>query len=144
MNEANLRAGPLGQAAVTTIVERLHSEGIELLRLSYCDMHGTARGKDFPLDTLGHVVQDGLAFCVANLIDGLASNPTNAPGLAPDRGYPDMRARPVLSTLVHIPWEQGTAWCLADVEDAGGPIEIAPRHLLKRVIARFDQLGLKP
>ncbi len=144
MYEGNLHAETFSQDSVSSIIERLQNEGVELVRLSYCDMHGTARGKDIPLETLGHVVQEGAAFCIANLIDGLASNPTNAPGLAPDRGYPDMRAKPVLSTLVHIPWEPGTAWCLMDVEDTGGPIEIAPRYLLKRVIERYDQLGLRP
>ncbi|HEU0003472.1 MAG TPA: glutamine synthetase family protein [Ktedonobacteraceae bacterium] len=144
MNEVNSRAETSSQESIAGIVARLQDEGVELVRLSYCDMHGTARGKDVPLETLGHVAHEGIAFCVANLIDGLAGNPTNAPGLAPDRGYPDMRARPVLSTLISLPWEPGTAWCIADIADAGAFTEIAPRNLLKRVLVRYHHLGLTP
>lgn len=144
MSEANLRERTPDDATVQAVLERLRGEGVELVRLSYCDMHGTSRGKVIPVETLEHIVHEGVAFCVANLTDGLASNPTNAPGLAPDRGYPDMRAKPVLSTLMLLPWERGIAWFLADVEDATGPISFAPRQVLKRVLARYAQLGLMP
>src|ERR1051326_8973127 len=86
------------QTTLPALMEQLRSDGVELVRLSYSDLHGTARGKDIPLEQLDHAVHDGIAFCIANLVDGLASNPTNAPGFAPDRGYPDMLARPLLST----------------------------------------------
>src|SRR5215470_15484767 len=113
MSEANGHADVPNQEAVKTVIERLLNEGVELVRLTYCDMQGTARGKEIPLETLEHIVHDGVAFCVANITDGLAGNPTNAPGLAPDRGYPDMRARPILSTLAVLPWDRSTAWFLA-------------------------------
>ena len=37
-----------------------------------------------------------------------------------------------------------SSWCLADLEDATGPVEIAPRQVLNRVLERYEQLGLKP
>lgn len=124
---------------LASLRERLRQEGVTILRLSYSDLHGTARGKEFPLDLLESVVEEGASFCVANLTDGLASNPTNAPGQAPDRGYPDMRARPLLSSLARLPWDPEVAWFLADVEDNQGPVAHAPRNLLQRVIARYNE-----
>src|SRR6185312_12597735 len=91
--------------ALVDVLEQLRSAGVRVIRLTYSDLHGTARGKEFPLRLLEEVMEDGATFCVANLTDGLASNPTNAPGQAPDRGYPDMRARPILNTLMRLPWD---------------------------------------
>lgn len=124
--------------------EQLRQEGVSVLRLTYADLHGVARGKDLPLDMLDHVVRDGVAFCVANLTDGLASNPTNAPGMAPDRGYPDMRVKPVLSTLARIPWEPETVWCLGCIEDGTTGAELAPRGMLARVAALYQERGFAP
>src|SRR5579884_1779375 len=150
MSESSYANSPNSTTAVTyqttlpALMEQLRSDGVEIVRLSYSDLHGSARGKDIPLERLEHAMEDGIAFCVANLTDGLASNPTNAPGFAPDRGYPDMLAKPILSTLTRIPWEPEVVWCLADVEDREGPVAYAPRGLLTRVVARYADLGLKP
>ena len=144
VNNTNIATALTYQTTLPALMEQLRSDGVEIVRLSYSDLHGTARGKDIPLEQLEHAVQDGIAFCVANLLDGLASNPTNAPGFAPDRGYPDMLAKPLLSTLTRIPWEPEVAWCLAEVEDRAGPVAYAPRCLLTRVIAQYADLGLKP
>lgn len=129
--------------ALADVLEQLRSAGVRVIRLTYSDLHGTARGKEFPLRLLEEVMEDGTAFCVANLTDGLASNPTNAPGQAPDRGYPDMRARPILSTLMRLPWDTEVAWMLADIEDSQGKVAHAPRNLLARVVQLYAQLGLQ-
>lgn len=130
-----------GSLPLVDVLEQLRRAGVKVIRLSYSDLHGTARGKEFPLKLLKNVVEDGATFCVANLTDGLASNPTNAPGQAPDRGYPDMRARPLFATLARLPWDPEVAWMLADVEDGQGPVAHAPRALLRRVVERYAQRG---
>lgn len=131
------------ESALAPLTEQLRRDGVKVVRLSYSDLHGTARGKEFPLSLLESVVEDGVAFCVANLTDGLASNPTNAPGHAPDRGYPDMRARPILSTLARLPWDAEVAWLLADIEDSQGRVLHAPRNVLLRAVKRYTQAGLR-
>ncbi len=131
-----------GGARLVDVLEQLRAGGVKVVRLTYSDLHGTARGKEFPLRLLETIVEDGATFCVANLTDGLASNPTNAPGQAPDRGYPDMRARPLLSTLTRLPWDQEVAWMLAEIEDSQGLVAHAPRNLLRGVVERYAKLGL--
>ncbi|HVU70590.1 MAG TPA: glutamine synthetase family protein [Ktedonobacteraceae bacterium] len=132
-----------GSATLADVLEQLRGAGVRVVRLTYSDLHGTARGKEFPLRLLESVIADGASFCVANLSDGLASNPTNAPGQAPDRGYPDMRARPLLATLTRLPWDTEVAWMLAEIEDSQGLVAHAPRNLLRRVVERYAKLGLK-
>lgn len=131
---------------VMELTQKLEQQDVKFVRLTYSDMHGYPRGKDIPLEYFADVVEKGQTFCVANLVDGLDGNPLVAPGMAPDRGFPDMRALPDLSTLARIPWEPHTVQCLADLYDHNGDeIEISPRQFLKRVVALFEHhLKLQP
>ncbi|MGO0063432.1 glutamine synthetase family protein [Brevibacillus fluminis] len=132
--------------AVKEIITRLERQGVKYVRVTYSDMHGYPRGKDIPLEYFANVIEDGQTFCVANLVDGLDGIPLNAPGMAPDRGFPDMRAVPDLSTLATIPWEPHTVQCLADLYDHNGKeIDISPRQFLKRAVTLFEEtLNLTP
>ncbi len=59
-------------------------------------------------------------------------------------GYPDAVARIDLDTYRAIPWEPGTALFLLDLYDKGGrPMEVAPRSLLRRVIAKAESLWFR-
>ena len=131
---------------VQELIEELKNDGVKFVRLTYSDMHGYPRGKDIPLDYFANVVSDGQNFCIANLVDGLDGNPLFAPGMAPDRGFPDMRAIPDLSTLSSIPWEPHTVQCLADLyEQTGEEIAISPRQFLKNAVRLFEkELQLQP
>jgi glutamine synthetase len=132
--------------SIKSVMQDLESKGVKFVRLAYSDMHGYPRGKDIPLEYFESVAEKGQCFCAANLVDGLASNPLIAPGMAPERGYPDMHVIPDLSTLVPIPWEPDTVQCLADIYDEDGNLaEISPRNFLKRVINLFKtELKLTP
>jgi len=132
--------------SIKAVVRELEAQGVRYVRLAYSDMHGYPRGKDIPLEYFESVAEKGQSFCSANLVDGLASNPLIAPGMAPERGYPDMHIIPDLSTLVPVPWEPDTVQCLADIYDEeGNPVEFSPRNFLKRVIRLFEtELKLKP
>lgn len=127
------------------IVKKLEEKGMKYVRLLYSDIHGYPRGKDIPLDFFRTITEEGQAFCYSNLVDGLDGSPLNAPGM-PDRGFPDMRAMPDLSTLAVIPWEKDTVQCLVDLVDNNGkPVDISPREFLKRATTLFnDSLGLTP
>src|SRR5579872_3329867 len=59
-------------------------------------------------------------------------------------GYQDFKALPDLSTIRRIPWLEKTALVLCDlVTEHGEPIEISPRQILKRQIARAARLGYR-
>jgi len=132
--------------SIKTVMRELQAKGVRYVRLAYSDMHGYTRGKDIPLEYFESVALKGQTFCVANLTDGFQSNPLIAPGMAPERGYPDMHVIPDLSTLAPIPWEPDTVQCLTDIfDEEGRPVEISPRNFLKRVVGLFEtELKLKP
>jgi glutamine synthetase len=60
-------------------------------------------------------------------------------------GLPDVVAVPDLSTMQHVPWEPGVAHVIADVFNPdGSPSQESPRNVLRRVLERFSELGMKP
>jgi glutamine synthetase len=59
-----------------------------------------------------------------------------------ERGYGDMKMVPDMVTLRVIPWLPKTALVFCDVyDDAGEPVEEAPRWVLKRQVARAAAQG---
>jgi glutamine synthetase len=114
---------------------------ITSVRVLYPDLHGVPRGKDVPASEFDRVVESGLCFCSAVMGTDLRHTPV----VGGEEGYPDMVARPDLSTLVTLPWERGVASCIADlhpVEDGVAPAD--PRGAVRRAAARFEELGFAP
>ncbi|MET3601971.1 glutamine synthetase family protein [Martelella mangrovi] len=60
-------------------------------------------------------------------------------------GYGDYTMKPDLGTLRRIPWLEGTALVLCDVEDHAthGEVAHSPRALLKKQVARLEALGFR-
>jgi glutamine synthetase len=59
-----------------------------------------------------------------------------------ERGYGDFVMRPDLDTLRAVPWQEGTAMCLADIEWADGSAVVAsPRQVLRAQLARLAERG---
>src|SRR5581483_2338888 len=57
-----------------------------------------------------------------------------------DLGYGDFAMRPDLSTLRPVPWQEGTAMCLADLEWADGrPVVASPRQILRAQLERLAE-----
>ena len=57
----------------------------------------------------------------------------------------DMVLVPDMTTLVTQPWADGTAQCICDCQSINGEdIDLAPRSILKQIIGRFEDLGLRP
>ena len=95
---------------------RLIEDGVTTVRLSYPDLHGIARGKEYPVAFFDHLVADGAAHCEAIMTVDLAHNVMS--GF--EHGFQDILARPDASTLARIPWDPDVAWCIADLERMGG------------------------
>ncbi|HLW96168.1 MAG TPA: glutamine synthetase family protein, partial [Solirubrobacteraceae bacterium] len=59
-----------------------------------------------------------------------------------ERGYGDFVMRPDLETLRRVPWQEGTAMCLADlVWLDGSEVTASPRQILRRQLARLAERG---
>jgi len=119
-------------------------QDIDVVRVGYSDVIGTERGRDVLVNRFARTVADGVAFCrsvygttpmgdVVDIEGGLAA------------GLPDVLAFPDISTVQVVPWEKGVAHVIADVYNPdGSPSAESPRMVLKRVISRFADLGMRP
>lgn len=108
------------------------------------DITGNARGKIIPADKFSHDYG-------TRLPEGIFA--TTVTGDYPDDYYEltspadaDMILRPDPDTVRMVPWATDpTAQIIHDCyTKSGQPHELAPRNVLRRVLAAYEELGLKP
>jgi glutamine synthetase len=133
---------PGSSAELAERIDDLGELGIRAVRLQYADLHGISRGKDIPSAHFAHAAEDGIGFVEAIMTVDLRHNVV----AGFERGFPDIVARPDLATLARLPWAPEVAACIVDLEEAasGEPSALDSRGALKRVLAQFEELGLRP
>ncbi|MFI5685508.1 glutamine synthetase family protein [Streptomyces sp. NPDC051636] len=126
-------------------IDRLAADGIDVVRVTYPDLIGTDRARDVLMAELPRAVEHGLAFCRAVYHTSPQGDVVPVSG-GLDAGLPDICVHPDLDTLVALPWEPGVASCLGVVVDpaTGSPPPESPRDLLRAVLARCAEHGLRP
>lgn len=134
----------IDENALREAAQQFATDGIDVVRLGYSDLIGTERGRDVLADRFDRTVGDGVAFCrsvygtspmgdVVDIAGGLSA------------GLPDIVVVPDLATVRPVPWEPGVAHVIGDVYNPDGtPSEESPRQVLKRVVDRFAELGMRP
>jgi glutamine synthetase len=128
---------------VPALVRDLRARGIDVIRVSYCDLIGVDRGRDVLLDELETALGHGIAFCRAVYHTSPMGDVVPVQG-GIESGLPDISAHPDLETLTDLPWEPGALWCLADTTVLGGQVaEEAPREVARRVSRQLAELGLR-
>lgn len=120
-------------------LQELQSRGVDAIRVTFPDIHGIPRGKDVPVASFAQLARDGMAFCAASLVGGLAINVAGYPA---EPTYPDMRIRLLPDTVVQVPWEPATAWCIGEVDPADDHRGLCPRGVLGRAVAALADIGL--
>lgn len=130
------------------IQDYIAAHNIHTVEIGFADVAGVLRGKRIPARHFLKIAGTGSALAKAAFAWDIQCGVFPGIDLASfDNGYPDMVARPILSTFRHIPWRSGTAFVLADLYDysaAGEEVDIAPRHVLKKVVERANRLGYRP
>lgn len=119
--------------------------GIEDIECITPDIAGVARGKMMPSSKF--LSTSALALPSSIFMQTISGS---YPEESEDFQYPphdgDLRLAPDLSTLSAVPWETDpTAQVICDMRDYGGePVEYAPRNVLRKVLACYESMGLKP
>ncbi len=106
------------------------------------DMTGTPRGKIIPRSKYNPA--EGIRMAEAVFTQTVTGNYPEA-DFCPESD-PDMRLLPDAATLRIVPWAaEPTAQIIHDgVRFDGTPVSLAPRNVLKRVLAEYEKLGLRP
>ncbi len=119
---------------------------IDTVLLALTDMQGRLQGKRLTArHFLAEVAEHGAEAC--NYLLGVDVDMATVSGyelFSWERGYGDFVLRPDLDTLRPVPWQEGTAICLADVAaQDGSDVTVSPRQVLRRQLARLSERGWK-
>jgi glutamine synthetase len=118
---------------------------IDTVKIGGPDFDGIYRGKRLPADIFLEGLEHG--FAQGDVLFGWDVDEQLVPGLKFtnwDTGYADLRMVPDLETFRRVPWEEHVATVICDfVTEAGAPVEVAPRHVLRRVLQRAAQMGYR-
>jgi glutamine synthetase len=135
--------------AAKEVMRRIETEGIELVRLSFPDLHGILRGKALLSAAMPSALADGCAVTSTLLLKDTSHktvvsvfSPGAGMGLTRLQGASDIIMVPDPTTFRLLPWLQSTGWMLCDVYFADGtPVSYSTRHLLRRMIERLAADG---
>ena len=118
----------------------------EQIDLLLPDGNGLLRGKRITRDALDKVYRDGVCLPMSLIATDITGNTVEETGLGYAIGDEDRLCFPIPGTLQPVPWAPvpSAQLLLAMRDDAGGPLELAPRHVLARVLARLRARGLSP
>ncbi len=119
-------------------------DAIDTVVLAIPDMQGRLMGKRLTArHFLDEVLPHGAEGCNYLLATDVEMNTVSGYAIASwDLGYGDLMMKPDLSTLRGLPWLEGSALCLADVEwDNGSPVAESPRAILRAQLERLAERG---
>jgi glutamine synthetase len=111
------------------------------------DLCGNAIGKRLPRSGMESTFANGTPVGGAILLVDVMGNTADPQGYGFSDGDPDAFARPIMSSLVPVPWLTGNksqVMCEFISSSDGQPLWYDPRLILKNALANFSQLGFKP
>jgi glutamine synthetase len=138
-------ARPAAPLTVDRLRELVDQGAVDTVLVALTDMQGRLQGKRcharYFLDVVLPHAAEACNYLLAvdvdmNTVDGYAMSSW-------DRGYGDFVLRPDLSTLRLVPWQEGTALVLCDIQwEDGSPVVASPRQVLQRQLARLAERDL--
>jgi glutamine synthetase len=117
---------------------------VDTVLLAIVDMQGRLQGKRLAATHfLDEVVEHNAEGCNYLLAVDVDMNTVGGYAMSSwDRGYGDFVFRPDMATLRRVPWHEGTALVMCDLEwEDGAPVTASPRHILRRQLERVAERG---
>ena len=119
---------------------------IDTVVIAMTDMQGRLVGKRIAAKFfLSDVLKHGTEGC--NYLLAVDVEMNTVPGYEMsswERGYPDLAMMPDINTLRYIPWQDGAALLLADVQWLDhSDVVASPRQILKKQIKALQEAGMK-
>jgi glutamine synthetase len=137
-------AGPAAALTLDRLVALIEAGDIDTVLIAVTDMQGRLQGKRcgarYFLEEVVANAAEGCNYLLAvdvdmNTVDGYEMTSW-------ETGYGDFVFRPDFSTLRLLPWHEGTALVLCDLEwEDGRPVRPSPRQILRRQLDRLAERG---
>lgn len=141
--------GDAEYAAAARLQRVVDEQGIELVRLSFCDQHGVLRGKTLTRDALWGALRDGCTAPSSLLLkdtSGKSVYPVFTPGAGMGvdglAGAGDVVLVPDPATFRILPWAGRTGWLLCDLYFPDGtPVALSTREVCRQALRRLGSYG---
>ena len=136
-----------GMLTTEELREEIVNGAIDTVLVAFPDLQGRLVGKRVTGHYWAEQMQGGrepVHACNYLLAVDVDMNPLSGYQFANwEQGYGDVAVQPDLATIRRIPWLEATALVVCDVvdEDSGAPVEVSPRRILQRQVARAAELG---
>ncbi len=136
-----------GMLEPAELLEEIGRGAIDTVLVAFPDLQGRLVGKRVTGHYWAEQMQGGrepVHACNYLLAVDVDMNPLAGYQFANwEQGYGDVAVLPDLGTLRRIPWLDATALVVCDVvdENTGEPVEVSPRRILQRQVARAADLG---
>ncbi|WP_409490148.1 glutamine synthetase family protein [Amycolatopsis sp. cmx-11-12] len=134
-----------GMLTLDRLRELVEDGTIDTVLVAITDMQGRLQGKRCAAEYfLNEVVEHATEACNYLLAVDVDMNTVDGYEMSSwETGYGDFVLRPDFDTLRLLPWQEGTALVLADLERVqGGAVAPSPRQILRGQLDRLAALGL--
>jgi glutamine synthetase len=134
-----------GMLSLDRLRELVEVGTVDTVLVAITDMQGRLQGKRCAAEYfLNEVVPHATEACNYLLAVDVEMNTVDGYAMSSwERGYGDFVLRPDMSTLRMVPWHDGTALVLADIEWVeGGSVPASPRQMLRGQLDRLAERGL--
>jgi glutamine synthetase len=135
------------EPSVDAIIETeqcIQADSVEFVRFEQSDTHGISRSKTVPARHFRHFSTHGLNFLLGLLGFDAQAGVAPGTGYLEERGFPDARIFPDLSTYAVLPWADRTARVLCEPHFLDGSAAMAaPRSLARKLLGELEDLGYR-
>ncbi len=140
---------PIRQEQVTAAAAQIEARGIDLVRVTWCDLHGISRSKTLTARAAIHAMQEGMGMVSTLMLKDTSDRtafkvfePGGTDALPGFGQANNIILLPDPSSLCELPWSGGSGWLRAQpfFQD-GTPVELDTRRVLERALAKLAQAG---
>ena len=136
----------MSSLSIEELTAAIQSGAIDTVVVAMTDMQGRLTGKRIHGDHfLNEVLKHGTEGCNYLLAVDVDMNTVQGYEMSSwERGYSDFELAPEFNTLRLIPWQEGAALVLADVQWLDhSPVVASPRQILRKQIANLEKAGMQ-
>jgi glutamine synthetase len=136
----------MSSLSIEELTAAIQSGAIDTVVVAMTDMQGRLTGKRIHGDHfLNEVLKHGTEGCNYLLAVDVDMNTVQGYEMSSwERGYSDFELAPDFNTLRLIPWQEGAALVLADVQWLDhSPVVASPRQILRKQIDNLEKAGMQ-